>query len=468
MTVSVTCTNGGTPAPASGTVSHAAPRTYTITGFTAGATCTATETVPAGYTVNQAGCAGVPIVIGGTASCTITNTLNSATLTVNKNFSDNSSASVTVSVTCTNGGTPAPASGTVSHAAPRTYTITGFTAGATCTATETVPAGYTESDNCANVAITVGGTPSCTITNTLNSATLTVNKNFSDNSAASVTVSVTCTNGGTPAPASGTVSRTAPRTFTITGFTAGATCTATETVPAGYTANQAACAGVAITNGGTPSCTITNTLNSATLTVNKNFSDNSAALVTVSVTCTNGGTPAPASGTVSHAAPRTFTITGFTAGATCTATETVPAGYTANQAACAGVAIINGGTPSCTITNTLNSATLTVNKNFSDNSAASVTVSVTCTNGGTPAPASGTVSHAAPRTFTITGFTTGATCTATETVPAGYTANQAGCANVAITTAARLPARSPTRSTAPPSPSTRTSPTTAQPWSRSP
>jgi hypothetical protein len=46
-----------------------------VTGTTLGATCTATETtVPVGYTVNQAGCVGIPL--GGT--CTITNTLNGA------------------------------------------------------------------------------------------------------------------------------------------------------------------------------------------------------------------------------------------------------------------------------------------------------------------------------------------------------------------------------------------------------
>jgi hypothetical protein len=134
-------------------------------------------------------------------------------------------------------------------------------------------------------------------------------------------------------------------------------------------------------------------LNSDTFVVNKNFADNSSASVTVSVTCTNGGTPAPASGTVSQAAPRTYTITGFNSDATCTASETVPAGYTTHQTDCACVVIINGGSVICTITNTLNSSALTVNKIFSDNSAASVTVSVSCINGGTPAPASGTVSH---------------------------------------------------------------------------
>ena len=47
-------------------------------------------------------------------------------------------------------------------------------------------------------------------------------------------------------------------------------------------------------------------------------------------------------------APAVFQVTGASAGATCTATETVPVGYTANQANCVGVAL-NG---SCTIINT--------------------------------------------------------------------------------------------------------------------
>ena len=329
-------------------------RAFTITGFAAGATCTATETLPAGYTANQIGCAGVAIANSGAASCTIINTRNSATFTVNKNFSDNNWASVNVSVSCTNGGVPSPASGTVSHAAPRTFTITGFTSGATCTATEALPNGYAESDNCAFVAVAVGGMPSCTITNTLKSGTFVVKKNFSDNSTASVTVTVTCTSG-TPSPASGTVSHASPKTFTITGFNSGATCAATETVPAGYTANQTTCASVVVNNGGSVSCTITNT-NSATFTVNKNFNDNSSASVTVSVTCSSG-TVSPGSGSVSHAAPRIYAITGFSTGATCTATEAIPAGYIETDN-CAGVAISNGGTASCTINNRSGSITV--------------------------------------------------------------------------------------------------------------
>jgi hypothetical protein len=86
----------------------------------------------------------------------------------------------------------------------------------------------------------------------------------------------------------------------------------------------------------------------ASITVNKDFIPNSAASVPVALTCTSGTvTTTPLN--ASEAAPAVFTVAGASVGATCTATETVPAGYTANQANCVGVAL--GG--SCTITNTL-------------------------------------------------------------------------------------------------------------------
>ena len=93
-------------------------------------------------------------------------------------------------------------------------------------------------------------------------ATVEVKKDFSDDNTASVTVALVCTSG-TVVNDDTTASEADPANFTVNGFTVGATCTATETVPAGYTANQTACAGVAITPGGTPSCTIVNTLNAA-------------------------------------------------------------------------------------------------------------------------------------------------------------------------------------------------------------
>lgn len=266
----------------------------------------------------------------------------------------------------------------------------------------------------ANTTITVP-TP-CGVQNTI-----TVNKDFIPNSPATVSVALTCTSGiVTTSPLN--ASEASPAVFDVVGASAGATCTATETVPAGYTADQSGCVGVALDG----SCTITNTLDNNTIVVNKDFIPNSPATVSMALTC-NSGTVTATPLNASEASPAVFTVTGSTPGTTCTATETVPAGYTSNQAGCVGVAL--GG--SCTITNTLDNNTIVVNKDFIPNSTAAVPVSLTCTSGTvitTPLNAS----EAAPAVFTVTGSTLGSTCTATETVPAGYTADQAGCVSVAL------------------------------------
>ncbi len=264
----------------------------------------------------------------------------------------------------------------------------------------------------ANTTITVPD--ACLVT-----ATITVNKDFIPDSAATVPVDLTCTTGivtATPLNAS----EATPAVFTVTGADPGTTCTATETVPAGYTAIQANCVDVAL--GG--SCTITNTLDSSTITVNKDFIPDSAATVPVDLICTTGivtATPLNAS----EATPAVFTVTGADPGTTCTATETVPVGYTAAQVDCIDVPM--GG--SCTITNTLASNTITVNKDFIPDSTATVPVALTCTS-GTVTTALLNASEATPAVFTVTGADPGATCTATETVPTGYTAAQADCIGV--------------------------------------
>ena len=172
--------------------------------------------------------------------------------------------------------------------------------------------------------------------------TITVSKDFIPNNPGTVPVTLTCTSGiVTNSPQN--ASEGSPAVFSVSGAIAGTTCTATETVPAGYTADQSSCVGVPI--GG--NCTIINTLNSNTITVNKDFVPNSSAPVSVSLVCTSGTvTTTPLN--AAEGAPAVFTVTGATAGATCTATEVVPPGYTANQLACASVAL--GG--SCTLVNT--------------------------------------------------------------------------------------------------------------------
>jgi hypothetical protein len=91
-----------------------------------------------------------------------------------------------------------------------------------------------------------------------------------------------------------------------------------------------------------------------------------------------------------------------------------------------------GETVSCTFTDR-NTAQLVVNKDFQPNNPADVNVSVTCTS-GTVANDDTTASESDPANFTITGFNSGTTCTATEVPPGGYIADQTNCQNVPITT----------------------------------
>jgi hypothetical protein len=186
----------------------------------------------------------------------------------------------------------------------------------------------------------------CTITNRLRRDQFVVNKNFIPNSLDSVNVSLTCTHGTvvtTPLPAS----ETASAVFTVEGFANDTTCTATETVPAGYTADQSDCLNVDLALDG--ACTIINTLPTAQFVVNKDFVPDSGAEVVVSLSCTSGSVVNDDT-SASEADPANFTVKGFSPGTTCTATEAVPAGYTPDESDCLSVDLVSDGV--CTITNT--------------------------------------------------------------------------------------------------------------------
>ncbi len=435
-TVSVTlnCGGVGTIVTNPTDASEAAPAAFTVTGIpAAGATCTATEgTAPSGYT--SSGCTtGVPLPANGSASCTITNTLNSATFTVNKDFSDkpsNDTTTVSVTLNCGGVGTIVTNPTDASEAAPAAFTVTGIpAAGATCTATEgTAPSGYTSSGCTTGVPLPANGSASCTITNAI-TATFTVSKDFSDDASISATVSLACApNGGTVTGGnvsanSGTVTEATPRQFTVTGYSGDPTCTATEQPVPGYTSTGTCNA--ALIAGGT--CTVTNTPRDATITVSKEYSPagpTDSALVTV--TCSSASpnlSVSPSTATaVTPGTPVTFHVKGFNPGDHCTATESPePAGYTAVYAGCESQAVVDGQDFPCTITNTLNTATFTVNKVYSPSSITTpVAIHITCTS-GTPDADSGFADPNTPFTTTIRGFNSaGATCTATEDPPQGF------------------------------------------------
>jgi hypothetical protein len=169
VTVGVSCTSGTvTGSPAS--VAPGSPQTFTVSGFSSGATCTAGESpVPAGYSADQTNCGSVTVAAGNAKTCTITNNAQ-ATLQVSNVYSDANTAAVTVTLTCSSGTiTGSPAS--VAPGSPQTFTVTGFSSPSTCSALETpVPSGYFQS-GCFGISLSAGGVLSCTITNTVGSCT---------------------------------------------------------------------------------------------------------------------------------------------------------------------------------------------------------------------------------------------------------------------------------------------------------
>jgi hypothetical protein len=354
---------------------------------------------------------------------------------------DNPRASVSVSVRCTEGGIPDASPKPASENAPAVFAISDFGAGATCTATvRTPPAGYTtDASDCLNVSVTESESASCTVTSTrrtTGSVTFTVTKDFEPGSQAPVSVSVSCTRGGRPDASPKPAREGAPAVFTISGFGAGATCTATEgTAPAGYTSSERGCRDVAIAGGRPTACTITNTRESpatVTFTVAKDFEpDEREVSVSISVSCTEGGTPDEQQKPAREGAPAVFTISGFGPGATCTATEgAAPTGYTGDERVCLRVAIAERR--SCTITNRLNSTTFSVGREFEDSNRSSIAVDFACDT-GTVEPAQGTAREGSPAVFTVTGFTAGATCTATTVkAPSGYNLNETACQEVRL------------------------------------
>jgi hypothetical protein len=180
-------------------------------------------------------------------------------------------------------------------------------------------------------------------------ATFVVEKDFRPDAGSGVGVGLTCTSGSV-SPLSATASEGVPAEFTIVGAEPGATCTAVEIGwPSQYEPDESDCAAVGIADDQTSRCTLVNTVIDATFSVYKDFVPDSAAGVEVSLACSSGSV-SPATVTASEASAAVFTVSGYQPGATtCTATETVPAGYSADVTDCQAVLL---SVASCTIVNT--------------------------------------------------------------------------------------------------------------------
>jgi hypothetical protein len=196
----------------------------------------------------------VTVANGGSASCTVTNDDAAATLTVTK------------LVTNDNGGTKVASDFPlfVDGGSVTSGVATSVNAG-THTVTETQQSGYTgpvfggDCDASGNVTVANGGSASCTVTNDDAAATLTVTKvvindnggtkscadfSFSVDGGAAVAFEADCSNSVTVNAGSHSV---------------------TEPAVAGYTTTYNNCTNVAVANGGSATCTITNNDNAPTV-----------------------------------------------------------------------------------------------------------------------------------------------------------------------------------------------------------
>ena len=158
-------------------------------------------------------------------------------------------------------------------------------------------------------------------------APFTVAKNFSDDSPAGVTMSLTCTSG-VVTPLTAIATEAIPASFTVSGFLGAPTCTATEAVPPGYTANQTGCAGVPLTTG---ACTIVNSAIPGSISIVQTTVPSPDPTATL-FAFTAGGGLSPTTFSLGNGGVQTFI--GVAPGSGYSVAQTVPPGWTLTSATC--------------------------------------------------------------------------------------------------------------------------------------
>ena len=454
--------NGGGAEPTDWTLTADGPTT--ITGTSGSAAVTGADVDPGdyvlseadgpdGYTASDWTCTtaigevsvvdgSVPVALGESVTCTITNDDQPATLTLVKE------------VVNEHGGTAVPTDWTLTADGPTT--ITGTTGSAAVTGAQVDageydlaesdgPTGYLDGDwSCTGVTVegsTVtlanGAAATCTIVNRDRPATLTLVKEVVND------------NGGTAEPTDWTLSADGPTA--ISGASGSEAVTGAEVDaggyelseadgPAGYTAAEWTCTGgtlsdatVTVTPGAAVTCTISNDDQPASLTLVKEVVND------------DGGTATPGDWTLSADGPTA--ISGGTGSADVTGAEvdagayelgeSGPDGYAASAWDCTGatpegstVTLANGADVTCTITNDDQPATLTLVKEVVND------------DDGTAEATDWTLSADGP-TAGITGRTGGTAITAvtvtagsyalSESGPGGYTASGWDCTGARVT-----------------------------------
>jgi hypothetical protein len=218
--------------------------------------------------------------------------------------------------------------------------------------TEPAVSGYTTTyDNCTNVVLAAAGTQTCTITNDDQAGTLIVKKVvINDNGGTKIATDFTFqVNGGSATGflQDGADTLKGKNTLSVSA----GTYSVTEPAVTGYTTTYDSCSNVAVGNGDTKTCTITNDDQAGTLIVKKIvINDNGGTKIATNFSFqVNGGS---ATGFVQDGAD---TLKGkntlSVSAGTYSVTEPAVTGYTTTYDSCSNVAVGNGDTKTCTITN---------------------------------------------------------------------------------------------------------------------
>lgn len=227
----------------------------------------------------------------------------------------------------------------------------------------------------------------------------------------------------------------------------GTNCSAVESVPPGYEQAATDCGSIEVVPGADPQaeCTITNRPNEARFTIGKVFSDDNEILgVPVTPVCTDadGGTTitySPTSGTAYKDAGVDILVKYFHAGASCTATEVAPPGYTQGDMQAAPdcqdpTSISDGSNTNCYLYNVQNPVQITVEKAYTEGGGFAVPVSLDCSSGEVTPEGTLPAEPGSPAVFTLSNFAwDGSTCTATEgALPEGYALISTSCNDMLV------------------------------------
>ena len=233
-----------------------------------------TEPTVAGYATTYSGCSNISIAVGGSSTCTITNDDIAPSLQLIKSMIYNSLGNALASdwtLTASGPTTISGAAGVVSGAT--------FSAGTYSLSESTGPSGYLASEwNCikndesavlgSSITLGLGDNATCTITNSDLPGYLTVIKNVIGGTKSSTDFSFSV-NGGTSVAfkSNGNVLTVSRGTYTVT-----------ESTDTDYLDTYSGCENVYIHNGGSATCTITNTRKTGRLFIDKLLSGTGSAL----------------------------------------------------------------------------------------------------------------------------------------------------------------------------------------------